>query len=69
MSLPRRRQSFSIINMDFCNSAAYAGMTKTIEFILPVTELSFINSSNKSVVESGVFNIKVGDFNKDVTIK
>ena len=46
-----------------------AGMTKTIEFILPVTELSFINSSNKSVVESGVFNIKVGDFNKDVTIK
>jgi beta-glucosidase len=54
---------------DFKKIKINAGMTKTIEFILPVTELSFINSSNKSVVESGVFNIKVGDFNKDVTIK
>jgi len=54
---------------DFKKIKINAGMTKTIEFLLPVTELSFINSSNKSVVESGVFNIKVGDFNKDVTIK
>ena len=53
---------------DFKKIKINAGMTKTIEFLLPVTELSFINSSNKSVVESGVFNIKVGDFNKDVTI-
>ena len=53
---------------DFKKIRIKAGMTKTVEFILPVTELSFINSSNKSVVESGVFNIKVGDFNKDVTI-
>ena len=54
---------------DFKKIKITAGMTKTVEFILPVTELSFINSSNKSVVESGVFNIKVGDFNKDITIK
>ena len=46
-----------------------AGMTKTVKFVLPVTELSFINTFNKNVIESGVFNIKVGDFNKDITIK
>ena len=46
-----------------------AGITKTVEFILPVTELSFINASSNNVVESGVFNIKVEDFNKDIIIK
>ena len=46
-----------------------AGITKTVELILLVTELSFINASNKNVVESGVFNIKVEDFNKDIIIK
>ena len=54
---------------DFKKIKINAGMKKTIEFILPVSELSFINASNKNVVESGVFNIKVGDFNKDISIK
>ena len=54
---------------DFEKIKINAGITKTVEFILPVTELSFINAFNKNVVESGVFNIKVGDFNKDITIK
>ena len=54
---------------DFKKIKINAGMTKNIKFVLPVTELSFINTSNKNVVESGVFNIKVGDFNKDITIK
>ena len=54
---------------DFKKIKINAGMTKTIKFVLPVTELSFINTFNKNVVESGVFNIKVGDFNKDITIK
>ena len=54
---------------DFKKIKINAGMTKTVKFVLPVTELSFINIFNKNVVESGVFNIKVGDFNKDITIK
>ena len=54
---------------DFEKIKINAGITKTVEFILPVTELSFINAFNKNVVESGVFNIKVGDFNKDIRIK
>ncbi|HIF49525.1 MAG TPA: beta-glucosidase [Cytophagales bacterium] len=54
---------------DFKKIKINAGMKKTIEFILPVSELSFINASNMNVVESGVFNIKVGDFNKDISIK
>ena len=54
---------------DFKKIKINAGITKTIEFILPVTELSFINASNENVVESGLFNIKVGDFNKDISIK
>lgn len=54
---------------DFKKIKINAGMTKTVKFVLPVTELSFINTFNKNVVESGVFNIKVGDFNKDITIK
>ena len=54
---------------DFKKIKINAGMTKTVKFVLPVTELSFINTSNKNVVESGVFNIKVGDFNKDIRIK
>ena len=54
---------------DFKKIKINAGITKTVEFILPVTELSFINASNTNVVESGVFNIKVGDFNKDIRIK
>ena len=54
---------------DFKKIKINAGMTKNIKFVLPVTELSFINTFNKNVVESGVFNIKVGDFNKDITIK
>ena len=54
---------------DFKKIKINAGMTKTVKFVLPVTELSFINTSNKNVVESGVFNIKVGDFNRDITIK
>ena len=54
---------------DFKKIKINAGITKTIEFILPVTELSFINASNENVVESGLFNIKVGDFNKDINIK
>ncbi len=54
---------------DFKKIKINAGITKTVEFILPVTELSFINASNENVVESGLFNIKVGDFNKDISIK
>ena len=54
---------------DFKKIKINAGMTKTVKFVLPVTELSFINTFNKNVIESGVFNIKVGDFNKDITIK
>ena len=54
---------------DFKKIKINGGITKTVEFILPVTELSFINASNTNVVESGVFNIKVGDFNKDIRIK
>ena len=54
---------------DFEKIKINAGITKTVEFILPVTELSFINAFNKNVVESGEFNIKVGDFNKDIRIK
>ena len=54
---------------DFKKIKINAGMTKTVKFVLPVTELSFINIFNKNVVESGVFNIKVGDFNRDITIK
>ncbi len=54
---------------DFKKIKINAGITKTVEFILPVTELSFINAFNKNVVESGEFNIKVGDFNKNIRIK
>ena len=54
---------------DFKKIKINAGITKTVEFILPVTELSFINASSNNVVESGVFNIKVEDFNKDIIIK
>ena len=56
-------------NLNDLDNKINAGITKTVEFILLVTELSFINASNKNVVESGVFNIKVGDFNKDINIK
>ena len=56
-------------NSNDLNNKINAGITKTVEFILPVTELLFINASNKNVVESGVFNIKVGDFKKDIRIK
>ena len=56
-------------NLNDLDNKINAGITKTVEFILLVTELSFINASNKNVVESGVFNIKVGDFNKDISIK
>tara|TARA_Y100000758_G_scaffold13709_1_gene9956 strand:- start:708 stop:932 length:225 start_codon:yes stop_codon:yes gene_type:complete len=56
-------------NLNDLDNKINAGITKTVEFISLVTELSFINTSNKNVVESGVFNIKVGDFNKDISIK
>ena len=56
-------------NLNDLDNKINAGITKTVEFISLVTELSFINTSNKNVVESGVFNIKVGDFNKYISIK
>lgn len=50
----KRLKGFEKINLK-------PGETKTVNFTISKNELSFINSANKSVVEAGEFEIKIGD--------
>ena len=44
---------------DFTKVKIEAGEIKTIEFNLPVSELSFVNSENEFVVEPGKFKLSI----------
>ena len=45
------------------------GETKTIKFLLNIEDLKFVNAENKWVVESGDFEILVGDIIKKITLE
>ncbi|WP_170178592.1 glycoside hydrolase family 3 N-terminal domain-containing protein [Flammeovirga pectinis] len=45
-----------------------AGETKTIQFSLPITELSFIGHNNQPLLEAGDFKIHCGGFTKDFVL-
>jgi beta-glucosidase len=45
-----------------------AGETKTVRFILPISELSLINQQMKKVVESGDYELQIGAASNDIKI-
>ena len=53
---------------DFSKVELKAGETKTITFNIPVSELAFVNSDNKFVVEPGRFKFSVDNLSKEIKI-
>ncbi len=53
---------------DFNKVELKAGETKTITFNIPVSELAFVNSDNKFVVEPGRFKFSVDNLSKEIKI-
>ena len=54
---------------DFTKVKIKAGEIKTIEFNLPVSELSFANSENEFVVEPGKFKLSIDKLSKEIIIR
>ena len=54
---------------DFKKVKVKAGEKKTITFNLPVSELAFVNSENKFVVEPGRFNLSIDNLSKEISVK
>mgnify|MGYP001373811970 FL=1 len=54
---------------DFTKVKIEAGEIKTIEFNLPVSELSFVNSENEFVVEPGKFKLSIDKLSKEIIIR
>ena len=54
---------------DFTKVKIKAGEITTIEFNLPVSELSFANSENEFVVEPGKFKLSIDKLSKEIIIR
>ena len=53
---------------DFNKVIIRAGETINVKFKLPVSELSFVNRENISIVEPGKFKILINTLNREIVV-